>query len=247
MNSREKHRFQLQYLLGRIFIFIAAPAVTLAIMLRGYTVNDLSEMRKTIRARLKKHNGPWLICANHLTMIDSIIITHVMFPFYRYVLRYRLMPWNIPEKVNLHQIHPLVGLLCYLLKCLPVVRGGSRDALNTSIAKCAYILGKGESLIIFPEGKRARTGRIDTVDFPYSVGRFAHMIPNCRVLCIYLRGDHQISYSNVPERKENFYAAVDDFTPVTHLKGLKAQRDVARQIIERLSEMETTYFGARGK
>ena len=247
MNSREKYSFRLQYLLGRIFIFIAAPAITLAIRLRGYTVNDLSGMRKAIDARLKKHDGPWLICANHLTMIDSIIITHVMFPFYRYVLRYRLMPWNIPEKVNLHQIHPLVALLCYLLKCLPVVRGGNRDALNTSMAKCAYILGKGESLIIFPEGKRARKGRIDTIDFPYGVGRFAQMIPNCRVLCIYLRGDHQVSYSDVPKFKENFYAAIDDFKPVTHLKGLKAQRDVARRIIETLSEMETTYFGKRGQ
>jgi len=247
MNSREKFFFRIQYLLGRLFIFIAAPAVTLVIRLFGYTINDLADMRRTIGACLKKHDGPWLICANHLTMIDSIIITYVMFPLYRYALQYRLMPWNIPEKVNLYQIHPIVVMLCHLLKCLPVVRGGNRDTMDTSIAKCTYILNLGENLIIFPEGKRSRNGRIDTQDFPYGVGRFAHLVPNCRVLCIYLRGDHQEAYSDFPRFKENFSVAVDDFMPATELRGLKAQREYARQIIETLSEMEKTYFGSRGQ
>lgn len=247
MNQREKMYFHIQYLLGRLFIFIAAPVIMLAIRLCGYQVNRLAEIRARIRVRLQNHAGPWLICANHLTMIDSIIITHILFSCYRYAIRYRLMPWNVPEKINLYRIHPLVAALCYLLKCIPVERGGSRDTVNNSIAKCAHILDRGENLVIFPEGRRSRSGRIDTLDFPYTVGRFVQMIPDCRVLCMYLRGDHQVACSDLPKFKENFFAAVEDFKPVTPLKGLKAQREFSRQIIEKLSEMEKAYFGARGQ
>ena len=247
MGRTDKTRFQLQYLLGRIFVFIAAPVITIAVILCGYRVHNLTQMRQSISASFKKHKGPWLICSNHLTMIDSVFITYVMFPFYRYMFQYRLMPWNIPEKANLYRIHPLVAVLCYLLKCLPIERGGSRDSLNKSLEKCAYMLSRGENLTIFPEGTRARDGRINTTDFPYSVGRFIQMIPDCRVMCIYLRGDTQTAYSDLPALNETFYVAVTDFKPVSTLKGLKAQRDFARQIIEKLSAMEKTYFDARGK
>ncbi len=247
MKPREQFGFRIQYLLGRLFIFIAAPVISLAIRFCGYRVSRLAETRAAVRARLQNHAGPWLICANHLTMIDSVLITHILLACHRYAIQYRLMPWNLPEKINLYRIHPLVAWLCYLLKCIPVERGGCRDTVNRSIAKCTQVLGRGESLIIFPEGRRSRSGRIDIEDFPYTVGRFVQMVPHCRVLCIYVRGDHQAAYSDLPKFKEQFFVAVEDFKPATALKGLKAQREFSRQIIEKLAEMEKIYFGARGQ
>jgi len=247
MNLSENSRFRLQYGLGRIFIFIAAPVITLAYRIYGYSVRDLRAVRSTIAARLENHAGPWLICSNHLTMIDSVFIAHAMFSFGSYAVHYRRLPWNIPEKVNLYRIHPLVALICYLLKCIPVVRGGSRDSLNASMAQCSRILAAGESLIIFPEGTRSRNGRIDNRDFPYSVGRFVTMVPDCRVLCLYLRGDHQQSYSDMPPRGERFTVMVEDFKPATRLRGLRAQREAARQVVQRLYEMEKRYFDQRGQ
>ena len=53
--------------------------------------------------------------------------------------------------------------------------------------------------MIFPEGTRSRTGRIDTENFSYGAGRLIEHIPECQVLCIYLRGDKQNTYSSIPK------------------------------------------------
>ncbi len=41
--------------------------------------------------------------------------------------------------------------------------------------------------MIFPEGGRTRTGRVDTEGFSYGVGRFVKEFPDLKVMCLYLR------------------------------------------------------------
>ncbi|MBF0225444.1 MAG: 1-acyl-sn-glycerol-3-phosphate acyltransferase [Desulfobacterales bacterium] len=242
MNLKDKVLFNIQYVLGRLFIFLTAPAVSLFVRLAGYKIKDLNNIRAQIKTMFKEHPGPWIICANHLTLIDSLILAYAMFPIHRYLVNYRLVPWNVPEKYNYFHKNIIVALFCYLVKCIPIIRKGSRAAVKSSLNRCAHVLAKGESLMIFPEGTRSRTGRVDVNNFPYGVGRLVCNYPESLVLCVYLRGEHQITYGKIPKINERFAMIVDCIRPTSSAKGLKAQRDCSRQVIEKLAEMERHYF-----
>ncbi len=246
MNKLSICALWLQHLFGRVAIFITAPLIICAIKLAGYRIRDLRNIRQEIAHTMRQHSGPWLICANHLTMIDSFILAYAMFPAYRYMLQYRLVPWNVPEHKNFNR-GILLSVFCYLVKCIPVKRGGNRNSVKRSMDKCAYLLNHGQNLMIFPEGTRSRTGRLSFENCTYHVGRLEYKIPNTCVLCIYLRGDRQKTYSNFPRFGETFTAMACQFRPKTELKGLRAHRDCARQIINHLSKMEAAYFDALGK
>jgi 1-acyl-sn-glycerol-3-phosphate acyltransferase len=246
MNLLNKIFFYFQYTMGRIGIIIAVPLVFLTIKIVGYRVNDLYPIRHKIKKMMRDHKGPWLICANHLTLIDSVILAHAMMPGYQYILNYRLLPWNVPERLNFNK-NLVVGLACFLTKCIPITRGGDRDVLKSTMAKCAYLLNMKENLMIFPEGTRSRLGRVNTEDYPYGVGRFICNVPECRVMCIYLRGKGQETYSNFPKFGETFTMIVEECRPKSRLKGLRAQKECSEQVIRHLSNMEKKYFDSCGK
>lgn len=241
MDSRVKIFFYFQYFMGRLTIFIVVPLVFFAITAARYRIRDLNKVRKTVAKMMDNHQGPWLICANHLTLIDSVILAYAMIPTYRYLFHYKLLPWNVPEQMNFNS-NIFVGIACFLTKCIPIIRGGDRDAVKLTLSKCAYLLNKGENLMIFPEGTRSRSGRVNTENFPYGVGRLVCNIPDCRVMAIYLRGDGQKTYSNFPRYGETFTMRAEECRPKTKLKGLRAQRDCSGQIVDHLSKMEKDYF-----
>jgi hypothetical protein len=241
MNRITKCLVYLQFILGSLLVFVFGPLIFLAIKLMRYRVRDLSKTRKEVRALLAKHKGPWMICPNHLTMIDSVVLAYAMAPLHRYMLNYRILPWNLPESANF-QSNVFLAIICYLAKCIPVSRGGDRKKMKSTMDKCTYLLEKGERLLIFPEGKRSRTGRVDTENFSYGVGRLTNNNSDCHVMCIYLRGDGQDTYSNIPRFGERFTMHIEAFKPHTERKGLKAQRDCAEQIVKQLARMENDYF-----
>lgn len=243
MGVGAKAHLWFQYIIGRLMIVIAAPLVLLALKAARYRVRDLRDVRRRVRDLTATHPGPWLICANHLTLIDSVILAYAMFPAWKYVWEYRRLPWNVPEWMNFNR-NPLVGFACFLTKCIPVVRGGDRDAVRSTLGKCAYLLGRGENLMIFPEGTRSRNGRVNTAEFSYGTGRLFCSVPGCRVMCVYMRGDGQETYSNFPRCNETFTLAVEECMPDVRSKGLRAQRDCASQIIHCLSKMEQRYFAS---
>lgn len=246
MNASLKRELWFQYAMGRALVFVTLPLMVLAVKLAGYRVPDLKKIRRNVKTLMNRHPGPWLICANHLTLIDSVILAYAMMPPYRYLFRFRDLPWNIPEHMNFNR-NPALRAVCFLSKCIPVVRGGDRSRVKSSLEKCLFVLGRGEPLVIFPEGTRSRTGRVNTEDFPYSVGRLAHAVPGCRVICVYLRGDGQETYSDLPRRGEVFTMTVKECRPDTTLKGLRAQRECAARIIGCLHQMENDYFNLRGQ
>jgi 1-acyl-sn-glycerol-3-phosphate acyltransferase len=215
--------------------------VYFAVKFMGYRIKELKRVRKEVGDLFKKNRGSWVICPNHLTMIDSVILAYAMVPFYRYMFRYRLLPWNLPERSNF-QSNIFLAAICYLTKCIPIDRGGDRGKVKSSMDRCAHLLKKGESLLIFPEGGRSRTGRINEENFSYGVGRLITNAPDCHVMCVYLRGDKQKTYSNIPGLGESFVMKVEAFEPRIENKGLKAQRSCAAQIVENLARMERDYF-----
>ena len=70
-------------------------------------------------------------------------------------------------------------------------------------------------------------------------------VPDCRVLCVYLRGERQAAYSDMPERNDRFDVALAEIEPKTDATGLRGSRELVRQVVRKLSELETEYFDGR--
>ena len=77
------------------------------------------------------------------------------------------------------------------------------------------------------------------------MGRVVGALPGCRVLCVYLRGRNQQSWSSVPERGDRFDVAIREIEPKTDHAGLRGSRDLVRQVVKTLHEMEQEYFDGR--
>lgn len=218
------------------------PALLWLKLYRGYKIPEIRRIRREYQELLEKNPGPVLICANHLTMIDSLLLIWILVSGWKYFLKPSLFPWNLPEK-KIFYGNPFLSLGCFLGKCIPVVRQGPRDEMKRVLAKVKYLLDHGQSIMVFPEGQRSRIARVDTTDYAYGVGTILQQAPHARVLCIYLRGRAQAEYSNIPKRGDEFYFDMRMIQPETSAVGLRGARDIATTIIHDLAEMEQIYFG----
>jgi len=247
MDTKSSFFMHLQNFLGRLTIFLIAPFYFLAARVMFYRIRNLRKLRRRCAAEFSAHKGPWIMCANHLTMIDSFLLSYASFNLVRHITHYQRLPWNLPERRNF-QRNIFLAVLCYLSKCIPVDRGGSRQKMKEVLDKCIYLSRNAHTVMIFPEGGRSRTGRVDKENFSYGVGRFIQDVENCKVMCIYLRGDKQRRYGLIPAWGDKFYAQVEVFQPApVEQTGLRAQREYAAQIINRLAQMEEEYFAIRRK
>jgi hypothetical protein len=247
MKMRLRGYLLVQHVLGQVAVFILGPIYFAIIRIMGYRVRNLRQIRKDFAHHFRNHEGPWIICANHLTMIDSIILTYIMMSLFRHFTQYRLIPWNLPERRNF-QRNIILTVLCYLAKCIPINRGGDRDEMKKTLDNCFHLLDRKQSLFIFPEGGRSRTGRVNTDSYSYGVGRFIKDFEDSKVMCIYLRGDGQDTFGTIPRFGERFTVKVEIFQPqLTEQNGLKAQRYYAEQIVKHLARMEANYFSSHRK
>ena len=243
MTNKARFFLYLQIVLGWLTLPVVAPTYFLWLRLSGYRIRNLKEVRATYRKAIGEHSGPWVICANHLTMIDSLLLTYGLLSLAGHFPRYRCIPWNLPERANFYSKNKLVAVMCYLAKCIPVSRGGDREEVKATLDRCLFQLSRRHSLMVFPEGGRSRSGRVDTEGFSYGVGRFVRDIPDCRIMCLYLRGDHQENFSFYPRKGECFTMMLETFIPErTSEGGIRAQRFYAEQIIRTLARMEEDYF-----
>lgn len=247
MSGKSRIFLCLQNFIGRISILVLAPLYFFAVKVFFYRVRDLKEIRRRCTAEFARHGGGWIICSNHLTMIDSFILSYSMFSLGQHITRYKKMPWNLPEWTN-YKNNIFLTILCYLSKCIPINRGGSREKMKEALDKCVFLLENAETVMIFPEGRRSRTGRVDKESFSYGVGRFIKNAKNCKVMCLYLRGDRQGNYSTIPAWGEKFSVQTEVFTPQpAQGSELRAQKEYATQIIDKLVKMEEEYFALRRK
>lgn len=208
------------------------------------TVENHDRLRRAFAEIRRESDAPLLICANHLTMFDSALIAWALASPGWYLLHFDALPWNVPERRNFASTLPR-QILAYVYKCMPIVRGGSREQIAGTLARFTHLLMRGEVGLIFPEGGRSRTGRVDTENAAYGVGRIVRSVPRCRVMCVYLRGDHQEYYSVAPRRGDHLRVSYSFIEAKSDHDGLRGSREVARQIVARLAEMEREYFDAR--
>jgi hypothetical protein len=210
-----------------------------------YRIPELQRVRKELLAQAGHQRGPLLICANHLTLIDSLVIQWALTSSWRFVWRRDLFAWNLPDKHNLATFWwwRVIG---YFGKCIPVIRKGTLEQARQTLDKVIWLLRRGQSVVIFPEGGRSRVGRVDRASVTYGVGQILQAVPGTRVLCVFLRGRGQAAYSDYPSRGERFVVRLNWMTPSTVSAGMRGARDLAMQIVGQLSDMETQYFEDAG-
>lgn len=237
---------RVQNLLSQISVpFTFGAAVLLLRGILRYRWENLKAFRTKVRSLVDHQEGPVILCPNHLTMIDSLLLIWALTPAWRALTKPKLFPWNTPEKRNFAH-NAILRFFCYIGKCLPVVRQGPPHKTRAFMDKIKLLLSKGQSLMMFPEGTRSVSGRVDTHNFAYGIGKILDDVRReglkPRVLCLYLRGRQQDGKSSMPRRGERFFVDAEVVEPKTEHSGLRAARDLATQIVQRLAGMEAAYF-----
>jgi len=238
-----------QHRLQRALAWLAAPlwVPLAAVVLRfglGYRIRDLRRHRDRYRELLRESRAPLLVCANHLTMIDSFLVGWALGSPFEFLLRFDRMPWNVPEATNF-AARAWSAAASYLAKCIPVLRGGRREEVARVLARVVYLLQRGEVALMFPEGGRSRSGRVEVERAAWGVGRVVAAVPDCRVLCVYLRGDRQESWGAMPAPGDRFDVLTECIEPKSDHRGVRRSRDLAHQITAQLVRMEGSYFDGR--
>lgn len=226
------------------FPFFGAFIVLAFRVVKGYRIADLRRVRREFRRLMSDAEGPVLICPNHLTMIDSVILMWAFASPLHYMIHFHRLAWNTPAIENFAGSRVL-RFLCYIGKCIPIDRSGDHDHIEEVLASIEHLLQQGDAFMIFPEGTRSRTGRIDLNEIAYGVGRIVQSVANCRVLCVYIRGDKQETYSAIPASGDTFRVRMELLKPATDSTGLRGRRDLALQIAGKLKYFEDDYFAGR--
>lgn len=212
------------------------------VLLRGvgrYRIEGLREVRRTYRRLRSDAEGPLLVCANHLTLIDSALVAWALGSPFWWWRHFRELPWNVPEE-TLFASTPTRRALAWLVKCVPIRRGGDRRRTAQTLSRLLHLLRRGESVLIFPEGGRSRVGRVDVEARTYGVGRVLGAVPDCRVLCVHLRGEGQRAMSDLPRRGERFAVSLSLHAPASEARGLRRSVELTRQVLERLADLESS-------
>jgi 1-acyl-sn-glycerol-3-phosphate acyltransferase len=245
LRLRDRAALLLQREVGRLFAPLWIP---LAVLFMRFGMGWRIDGKQQARARFRKlrHGSPvgLLVCANHLPMVDSFVIAWALAPAWWYGLHFGSVVWNTPERENFARTWPMRALV-YVMKCIPVSRGGDRREVGRVLARVSWLVSRGEVGLMFPEGGRSRTSRVDTGAVTYGVGRIVRALPEARVLCVYLRGDSQQTWSDRPARGERFRIRVDELEPKSSRSGLRGSIEVSQQVLGKLAEMEQEHFDAR--
>jgi len=241
LSAGSRLRLRVQGFVSQAFVLLTYYSIEGWMRWRRYRIADRSRIRAEFAALVGDRRGPLLVCANHLTLIDSLIIQWALAPGWRLFVRPEWFFWNLPDKYNM-SINLFVRALGYFGKCVLVRRQGPPEEARLALDKVAFLLGRGQSVLVFPEGGRSRLGRVDTENFMYGVGRMLQESPEARVVCVFARGVGQRVYSNYPRPGETFVVRMKRVGPTTAFQGMRADRDLATQIIRHLREMEQEYF-----
>ncbi len=231
----------LQRTIGLIFVLpFGGFLASLLKYLRGYEIENVKEVRKTFR-ELTKDKFPLLICANHLTFVDSALMIWAFAPLSWYQFHFRAFSWNLPAG-DFFKKKLVYRIIAYLSKCIFIHRDGSKDHKNSILGACHYLLKRGEIVSIFPEGRRSRTGKFDADRITFGAGKVLAATPGCRILCVYLRSHKQATFSGYPPKGSRFHFLMKCITPETNQVGRAAYQELMGSVAETMKGLEAEYI-----
>ncbi len=244
-SAAERRHLRLQRLLGWAAFAAVGPGCVFTMrVIRNNRLEGIEEARRVYRAALAT-GRPTLVCANHLTMADSGFLHWALAPLPEYLVRYRRFSWNVAAVEHFRK-NPFLNALVFLAKTVPLDRGGDEAHRKAVVARLQWLVSRGEVLTLFPEGTRSRSGRIDPAAVTYGVGQILKDLDRPQVLCAYLRGRRQEAASGVPAWGDTLDLKVELLEPTTTETGLRAVRDLSRQVIHQLKAMEDAWLAQRG-
>lgn len=243
MKFSEILSLRIQKFLGLLVLLpLAGIVIFILVVVRKYRVENITEIRREYH-RLCGNKVPLLLCANHLTMIDSMIIHWALSGTFWYACHYNRFAWNLPAVENFGS-SVLRRVTTYLSKCILIDRRGEKQHFERIFRHVHWLLNKNETCMIFPEGTRSRSGKIEVENAMYGTGQIILDTPGCQVLCIYLRGHNQPGFSEVPPKGARFNIQLSLLEPHSNQTGRRAQRDLTLQVMHELKKMEERYFSA---
>ena len=105
--ARDRFAHALQREVGRLLAPLWVPLC--AGVLRfglGWRIEGADEARRAYRRLRSESAGPLLVCANHLTMVDSFAVAWALGSSPWFVARFDSLPWNVPERENFAESLP---------------------------------------------------------------------------------------------------------------------------------------------
>ncbi|WP_154224393.1 lysophospholipid acyltransferase family protein [Marinicella rhabdoformis] len=206
---------------------------------RKYQIENIKDIRRQYREICESTPQGLLVCPNHLTFIDSMLLIWAFASPWYYAKHFRRLCWNLPKAAHVKE-NWLHRVVCYLGKCLLIEKEVS--ASKQTMIQASALLQKGHHIMVFPEGTRSNTGRINDQNFIYGVGQLHIDSQLPQVLMVYLRGMHQKTATKLPVKGEHFTVEMKLESIQSTQKGRRAMRDVASQMIESLKQLEANYF-----
>jgi len=212
--------------------------------IKRYRIANVRQIRAQYRRIRAQSNAPLVLCGNHLTLVDSFLMAWALGSGGYWVTHPDELPWNTPESKNFARTW-YSRLLIFVAKCIPITRGGAREGVADVLERVKHLLLRGETALLFPEAGRSRSGRVEEGSGAWGVGRIVGSVPGCRVLCIYLRGRKQETWSDSPVEGDVMEVSLACIEPKSDLRGARRSRDIAQQVVRQLVRMEGDYFDAR--
>lgn len=117
--------------------------------------------------------GPLLVASNHVSALDPIIIGLALRQRVYFLARETLL-------------RGFWGWLMQLLGARPIRRD---SADRSAIGLALELLGRGDTVVMFPEGTRSRTGEVQEIR--HGIGMIAARA-NCPVLPVYIAGAREL-------------------------------------------------------
>lgn len=245
LSDAELRHLRLQRLVGRAaFAAVGVGCVFTMRVIRNNRLLGIEDARRAYRDALAT-GRPTIICANHLTMVDSGFLHWALASIPDYLRHYERFSWNVAALEHFDS-NPFLKALVFLAKTVPIDRGGDEEHRKAVVSKLQWLVSRGETLTIFPEGTRSRSGRIDPAAVTYGIGQILKDLERPQVLCAYLRGRKQEKATSVPAWGDTLELKVEKIEPTTTETGLRAVRDLSRQVINKLKSMEDEWLAQRG-
>jgi 1-acyl-sn-glycerol-3-phosphate acyltransferase len=248
-NSSIDNAIKIKLFAQRIISFLVLPILysfywISVYLVRRHTIPQIKQLRRHFKHIRQQSSEPLLICPNHLTYVDSIILIIAIGSFLDYWRNFYSFAWNFPKTTHM-KTNLFYQVICYIGKCVFINLDSPREQHNQPMHIAKYLLSKGEYLMLFPEGHRGHNGLVDTNNFTYGVGKLINEFKPLKLLCVYLRGSSQQTASNYPNKYDSFYCQLNlvDLPPQdAKNSALRNIRNNAKYIIQQLHHMEQEYF-----
>jgi len=232
---------RVQNVMGQLFYIPLMWWVPLGFFLIGLRVKELKKLRAYYKEITDEKYPPLVICPNHLTYVDSIILITTFANHFWYPFHFRRHMWNLAAKE--YAKNPIFLFVCYFSKVLFISRENEKNNDYPTLKTAIKLLRCGHIVLVFPEGRRSKTGRFDDSKLAYGVGKIISEIGECRVLCTYLR------CPELGEKARGLPALGSKYTILTELVhynkkswGSHPAAGITRDVADRIKKLETKYF-----